>query len=401
MNILFLSQENPYPPDGGHFIRTYNILKMLAAKNKIFFVATANTDLRIQYKHGIENLCENVDIFVVPHGNSRLRYLFSLILNIFSPLPYSAYKNYFDDVKIKIKQYMSNYKIDLIHVDILPLALYRQDVDNVPNILVNHNVESLRLYRWMKVEKNLFIKLYLYHQYLKLYRFEKQMCPKFERCIVVSEEDQKILEKMCNKKNFEILPNGVDIEYFNPQNNIRMIENSLVWVGGMWHPYNIDAVNYFLDDIFPIIKTEIPEVKVSFIGGHPTSKLMKYSENHPNIKVVGYVEDVRQYMQEASVFIAPIRSGSGTKIKVLNALAMECAVVTTTVGAEGINVKPDIDIMIANTDREFAQKTVFLLRHPQEAKIMGRNGRKVIEKYYSWEVIGEKMSRVYEEVIQR
>ena len=158
MNILFISQENPYPPDGGHFIRTYNILKMLAEKHRIFFVATANTDWRIQFKYGIERLCENVDIFVVPHGNSRLRYLLSLMLNLFSPLPYSAYKNYIYDVKIKFNQLMINNKIDLIHVDILPLALYRQDINHIPNILVNHNVESLRLYRWMKFEKNLFIK---------------------------------------------------------------------------------------------------------------------------------------------------------------------------------------------------------------------------------------------------
>jgi glycosyltransferase involved in cell wall biosynthesis len=145
---------------------------------------------------------------------------------------------------------------------------------------------------------------------------------------------------------------------------------------------------------------DIPDIKVFFIGGFPTSKLIKNAKENSNIKALGYVEDVRKYMQQAAVFIAPIRSGSGTKIKVLNALALEKPVVTTTVGAEGIRVKPDEDLMIADTSQDFAQKTIYLLQHPQEAKVMGKKGRKVIEKYYSWESIGEIMYKVYNEVGQ-
>ncbi|MFX0134656.1 MAG: glycosyltransferase [Candidatus Hodarchaeota archaeon] len=398
MNILFLSQENPYPPDGGHYIRTYNILKMLAEKHNIFFIAIANDDNRMKHKQRLENLCESVDIFVVPQGKSKWRYLVSLILNLFSTLPFTAQKNYIHDVSVKIKQLLANNKIDLVHVDILPLAIYHKNFDSLPKILVNHNVESLRLYRWIKVEKNTFIKLFLYYQYLKLGHFEKQMCPKFERCMVVSEPDQKILEEMCKTKNFVVLPNGVDVQYFSPLNNTKIITNSLVWVGGMRYAYSADAVDYFLDEILPLIKLEIPDIKVSFIGSSPTSKLVKSAKENPNIKVLGYVDDVRMYIQQAAVFIAPLRSGSGTKIKVLNAMALEKAVVTTSIGAEGIKVKLDEDIMIADTPQEFAEKTIYLLRHPEEAKIMGIKGRKVIEKHYSWESIGMKMYQVYEEV---
>ena len=265
MNILFLSQENPYPPDGGHYIRTYNILKMLAQKHKLFFIAIANDDERMKHKHGLENLCESVDIFVIPHGKSKWRTLFSLISNLFSPLPFTVHKNYLQAVRHKIKQLLKDNKIDLVHVDILPLAFYHKDIDKLPKILVNHNVESLRLYRWMKVEKNRFIKLFLFYQYIKLRHFEKQLCPKFDRCIVVSETDQKILEEMCKSRNFVTLPNGVDIQYFSPLNHTTPIKNSLIWVGGMRYAYSADAVDYFLAEILPLIQSKIPDT--SFLWG--------------------------------------------------------------------------------------------------------------------------------------
>lgn len=398
MNVLFLSQENPYPPDGGHYIRTYNILKMLSAQHSIFFIGTTNSKERIKYKKELEKLCESVDIIMSPEGNSRWRQLISLIFNLFSLLPYTVHKNYIKNVRIKIKQLIENNKIDLVHVDILPLALYYKDFKSFPKILVDHNVESLRLFRWMKVENNIFVKAFLYYQFLKLHRFEKKICPKFERCVVVSEEDQQILEIMCGSKNFITLPNGVDVNYYKPTNNKKITNNSLIWVGGMRYAYSADAVDYFLDKILPLISLKIPNIIISFIGNYPTSKLIKNAKENPNIKVLGYVDDVRTHIEQAALFIAPIRCGSGTKIKVLNAMALEKAVVTTTIGAEGIKATPNEDIMIADTPREFAQKSIYLLEHPQEAERMGKKGRDVIEKYYAWEVIGKKMYPVYEEV---
>jgi len=162
--------------------------------------------------------------------------------------------------------------------------------------------------------------------------------------------------------------------------------------------YNSDAVDYFLEEIFPLLRKKIPEITVSFIGNFPTAKLLKYSKNYKNLIVHGFVDDVRPHMMEAAVFFAPIRIGSGTKLKVLNAMALEKAVITTTIGAEGINAAPGIDLMIADTPQDFAAKTIYLLQHPEEASLMGKKGREVIEKYYGWETIGKKMYGIYDEV---
>lgn len=294
---------------------------------------------------------------------------------------------------------MTEKNIDFVHVDILPLAIYYYEFKHLPKVLVNHNVESLRLYRWMKIEKNIFKKLYLYIQYLKLARFEKTMCPKFDRCVVVSEDDRQVLKKLCAFDNFVLLPNGVDIHYYQAQEAGKMIDHRLIWVGGMRFAYNADAVDYFLEEIFPLIQVRIPEVKVSFIGNFPTPKLLKWARNNKSVIVHGYIDDIRPYMQEATVFIAPIRIGSGTKLKVLNAMAMEKAVITTTVGAEGIKATPGEDLLIADSPLEFAEKTVFLLQHPEIVRKIGKNARKVIEEYYDWEVIGKKMHELYEDVV--
>lgn len=371
---------------------------MLAAQYTIFFIGITNSEERIKYKKELENLCESVDIIISPSGSSKWRQLFTIILNLFSPLPFTVHKNYFKNVRTKIKKLIENNKIDLVHVDILPLALYYKDFKSLPKILVDHNVEFLRLFRWMTVESNIFLKVFLYYQFLKLRSFEKKICPKFERCVVVSEEDRHILETMCKSTNFITLPNGVDVHYYRPTNNIKIINNSLIWVGGMRYAYSADAVDYFLDKILPLIRFKIPNIITTFIGDNPTSKLIKNAKENPNIKVLGYVDDVRSYIERAALFIAPIRCGSGTKIKVLNAMALEKAVVTTSIGVEGIKAIPNEDIMIADTPRDFAQKSIYLLEHPQEAERVGKKGRKIIEKYYAWEMIGQKMYPVYEEV---
>ncbi len=275
-------------------------------------------------------------------------------------------------VSDRITQLIAEKKIDFVHVDILPLAIYYKDIKNLPKVLVNHNVESLRLYRWMKIEKNIFKKLYLFIQYLKLSRFEKMMCPRFNRCVVVSEDDQQVLKKMCASDNFVLLPNGVDIDYYKPQNNVPVMKNSLIWVGGMRFAYNADAVDYFLDEIFPLIKVQIPDIKVSFIGNFPTPKLKKYAKDDKNIIVHGFVDDVRPFIEQADVFFAPIRIGSGTKLKILNAMALEKAIITTTIGVEGIIATPGEDLLIADTPRDFVDKTVYLLQHPDHARKMGK-----------------------------
>jgi len=277
----------------------------------------------------------------------------------------------------------------------LALGLYKGILKDTPVILTNHNVESLRIYRWMQKEKNLFIKGFLFYQYLKLRAFEQSICPEFNGCIVVSEYDKNYLRKLCGMDNFVMIPNGVDIRYFKPE-YAEVRKNHLVWVGGMTGPYNSDAVDFFIQKIWSLIKYKVPEATIAFAGGGPTQTLRNKALEDKSVQVLGFVPDIRPIVQRASVFIAPIRIGSGTKIKVLNAMAQAKPVVATTTAAEGIDVTPGENILIADDPGEFAEKIVYLLNHEENAREIGARARELIERKYSWDVISEDVHRTYE-----
>ncbi len=397
MNILVVSPEIPYPPIGGHYLRTYNILKLLSENHRIFFIGFVKDEEELEWKKDFKKLCDSFDIFFIQDDDFSFRFCLKVIRNLLSPFPYIKHKYYNKNASRRIREILSEGQIDLVHLDMLPMATYYSVLNSVPTILTNHNVESVRLYRWMQLEKNIFIKLFLAYQHIKLRSYEKKMCPKFDKCITVSPEDEKVLKKLCKSDNFAVIPNGVDIEYFKPLEG-PIIPNRLIWVGGMGGPYNSDAVDYFLDEILPLIRAKKPEVEVDFVGDSPTKKLKRQELKNSHIKVHGFVDDTRPFVQKAAVFIAPIRSGSGTKIKVLNAMAMGKPVVTTSIGAEGIYVEVDRNIMIADDPKTFAEKTVYLLNNKHIADQIGMAGRKVIEKYYDWNVIKMNMEQLYNEI---
>jgi len=395
MNILFLSTENPYPPDGGHHLRTFNVLKILSRRHQIYFVGFAQNKSEFKYIPEIKKFCETVDIYEVSKTGYNKSFFLLACKTLFSKYPLIAQRYFVQEARERIEQILDQYSIDLVHMDMLALGLYKSILKDTPVILTNHNVESLRIYRWMQIEKNLFIKSFLFYQYLKLRAFEQSICPKFDRCIVVSEYDKNYLKNLCGIDNFAVIPNGVDTCYFKPEST-EVKKDHLVWVGGMTGPYNSDAVDFFVQKIWSLIKYKVPGATVDFAGGGPTQTLRNRALEDKSVQVLGFVPDIRPIVQRASVFIAPIRVGSGTKIKVLNAMAQGKPVVATTTAAEGIDVTPEENILIADDPGEFAEKVVYLLNHEEIARKIGTKARELIEKKYSWDVISENIDRTYE-----
>jgi len=395
MKILFLSTENPYPPVGGHHLRTFNILKILAREHKIYFIAFAQDENEFNYIADIKKYCETVNIYPISKTGYNLGFLSLAAKNLFSRYPLVAQRYFIKEARERVKEILTRHSIDLIHVDMLALGQFRKILNQSPAILTNHNVESLRLYRLMVIARNPLIKSYLFYEYMKLRDFEKRICPQFDMCIVVSNYDKNYLENLCGTKNFAVIPNGVDIEYFKPLPE-KVRRKHLVWVGGMSGPYNADAVDFFLDRIWVHIKSEEPGTTIDFIGESPTRKLREKALQDSNIKIYGFVPDIRPIVQQASVFVAPIRSGSGTKIKILNAMAQAKAVVATTNAAEGIDVIVGEHILVGDEHEDFAKKVVYLIRNCEIAENMGRMARELIGRKYSWDAIEKDIYLLYE-----
>jgi len=395
MKILFLSTENPYPPDGGHHLRTFNVLKILARRHQIYFVGFAQDKREFNYIPEIKRFCETVDIYEVSKTGYNRSFMLLACKNVFSKYPLIARRYFIQEARERIEQLLDRYSIDLVHMDMLALGLYKGILKDTPVILTNHNVESLRIYRWMQIEKNLFLKSFLFYQYLKLRAFEQGICPKFDRCIVVSDYDENYLKNLCGIDNFVVIPNGVDTRYFKPE-PAEVKKGRLAWVGGMTGPYNSDAVDFFIQKIWSLVKNKVPGATIDFAGGGPTQTLRDKAAEDKSVQVLGFVPDIRPIVQRASVFVAPIRVGSGTKIKVLNAMAQGKPVVATTIGAEGIDVTPEENILIADDPEKFAEKIVYLLNHEHIAREIGIKARKLIEKKYSWDVISNDIDRTYD-----
>jgi glycosyltransferase involved in cell wall biosynthesis len=278
-------------------------------------------------------------------------------------------------------------------MDMLALSVYMDEWADIPSLLVNHNVESVRLYRWFLVERNPVKKAFLGLQCLKLRRFERTMCNRCDCVVAVSETDREELEKMGVRSKIFVVPNGTDTNVFRPDRNAESSQ-LVLWFGHMDVHTNEDAVLYFWKKICPHIKSGYREAKVMFVGTKPPREIEEAAARGEDIEVTGFVDDVKPYIAKASVVVVPIRIGSGTRIKILDAMAMGKAVVSTSVGCEGLNVKSGEDILIADDPIDFAHKTIMLLKDRDYRERIQRGARKTSEMY-DWEIMREKQEASY------
>ncbi|MBN1540587.1 glycosyltransferase [candidate division KSB1 bacterium] len=398
MNILFVSPENPWPPDHGHHIRTYNVIKWLAKNHTLHLVAFAKHP-NPQAEQEMRAFCHTVETLVLPEGKWRWRFFAGLFINLFSPLPFTVQKFVSSTARLRLQALIRLYAIDIVHVDMLHLATYRPCFDDLPTVLVHHNIESLLMQRKMRLYTNPLIRFYLYLQYRKLSRFESRVCSAFDLCTAVSDYDREGLQQKSPRASIRVIPNGVDSDYFRSQNPPEA--KRLAWVGGMRDYENASAVDYFLRQIWPKIEAAVPETRAVFVGRRPTALLQSLAQKNSRITCTDYVADVRPFMEKAAIFIAPLKSGGGTKVKVLNAMSMARAVVTTSIGAEGILAMPGKEIVIADHPEDFAEQVIRLLQNPQQAKAIGKAARQRIQETYDWSIVAAEMERLYGALVEK
>jgi len=402
MNILFLSTRSPYPLISGHSLRTYHILKGAAQKHNVTlvtFVQLPEHELKEENLKHLKSFCKAVHPFEIPLDMSKAKLAMALFLNLFSYLPFVAQKYDAPLMRKKIREIVQTGQIDLVHVDMLPLTIYINEFSQMPKILVNHNVESVRLYRWFKTEPNLFKKVYLGIQWLKLRSFERWAMNKFDGCVVVSDVDKELLIKMEVNSRLFVVPNGTDTKFFRPNNN-KVFENEVLWIGHMDVHTNKDAVLYFWREIYPLLRKQYPQVRMTFLGTAPPKEIVDIAKRDGQVRVTGFVDDIRPYIDEAVVMVVPIRIGSGTRLKILDAMAMGKAIVSTSVGCEGINVTHGKNIMVADNPEDFANRTIELLKNAN-VRVNLEKSALTLAKTYDWDLIREKQEGVYQDVIKK
>ncbi|NMC74314.1 MAG: glycosyltransferase, partial [Geobacteraceae bacterium] len=247
MRILFLSTRSPYPLISGHSLRTYHILKGAAEDHDmtlVTFVQHPEHELKRESLEHLRSFCTAVHPFPVPSDTSKSTLALTLLRNLFSRKPFVAHKYDSPAMRKKIREILAGERIDLVHVDLLPLAVYLDEFPSHPKVLVNHNVESVRLHRWFLTERNPLKKAFLGYQWLKLRAFERQAMNRFDCCVTVSETDRKFLQDMGVEKPMVVVPNGTDTAFFKPSGK-PPAPHSVLWFGHMDVHTNRDAVLYF------------------------------------------------------------------------------------------------------------------------------------------------------------
>ncbi|MBT9175395.1 MAG: Ubiquinone/menaquinone biosynthesis C-methyltransferase UbiE [candidate division WS2 bacterium] len=246
--------------------------------------------------------------------------------------------------------------------------------------------------RFYRNQKNLFVKAYAFLQYKKLYKYESTVCEYFDRCFMITEKDAEMVKQMNSTIKTAVMPSGVDTSYFYPLDRDEE-PYSIVSVASMdWLP-NIEGILWFYEGIFPLVKEIIPEVKLYIVGKNPLDSIKRLKNE--GVFVSGFVEDVREYISKCRVFIVPLKTGNGMRIKILNALAMGKPVVSTSIGCEGIEVQHGKHIYIADTKEEFAHGVIELLKREDMRRKLKEEGLRLVKEKYQWERIAEEMEKEY------
>jgi sugar transferase (PEP-CTERM/EpsH1 system associated) len=405
MKVLFLSQIVPYPPHGGVLQRGYNLLRELGRHASVHLLAFVHPDelpteaAREESRRVLQGFCERVEYFPLWAKASRVHSLSALAAGVCSASPFSTIAHRSAAFQRRASESLATIPFDVVHVDTVALSQFIARHRKVPSVLTHHNIESMLLERRSQVETRSLVRWVLQRESEKLARYEAMAAPRFDVNIMMSAHDESTLTRRVPGLRTAVVPNGVDTEYFTPAREQET--PALVYTGGMNMFANRDAAMYFLGEIWPLITTQAPDVRFFAVGQDPPKELRDFAARDPRVVVTGKVPDIRPYVWQSAVYVVPLRVGGGTRLKVLDAMAMGKALVSTSIGCEGIDVKPGEHLVVADTPVGFAQAAVALLGDRARRLELGRAARALVERHYAWPVIGELLLGAYEQAIAR
>ena len=372
--------------DKGGRIRTYHMLKELKREHHVTYLALDDGNAAPDARERSREYCHDL-ITITHHTRPKFSvgFYLELLRNLFTPLPYFIMKYRSELMRSEIERVANTGRYDIGVCDFLQPSVNLPDRLPFPIILFQHNVEAMIWKRHYEVQSDALKRIYLYGQWRKAVAFEKKICRRVDCVVAVSAKDVETMRREYQVERIAEVPTGVDTDYFQPSRAAHPIPDSLVFTGSMdWLP-NHDAVKFFVVEILPLIKEQLPQVKLTVVGRNPYPELLAMAERDNAINVTGRVEDVRPFIEEATAYIVPIRIGGGTRLKIYEAMAMEKPVVSTTVGAEGLPLRDGLELLLADSTTDFARAVVTVLKNASIANELARNAAKLMHEQFSWQ----------------
>jgi sugar transferase (PEP-CTERM/EpsH1 system associated) len=403
--ILILTPQFPYPPQQGTTIRNYNLIAGLAHRHQMHLLAFG--DPVASRGTPLDDLCQSVQV-VPPPQHSMGRRLRGLL---FSRLPDMAQRLPSAQFGAALDETLEHEHPDVVEVEGIELARYLFQVADSRGekrrpwlVFDDHNAEYILQQRAFETDvrqpRRWIAAAYSFVQWQRLRGYERRACCAADRVVAVSETDATALGRLVAGLEPVVVPNGVDTDlYTAPIPSLQAQQapgtGDLVFTGKMDFRPNVDAVLWFAQEVLPLIHGESPQTRFWVVGKDPHSRLAPLAAD-PGVRLTGRVEDVRPYIAGAAVYVIPLRIGGGTRLKVLEAMVMGKAIVSTTLGCEGFDLVPDQELVVADTPADFAAAVLALLRDPQRRERIGRAARRFAGSRYDWRVIVPRLERAYE-----
>ena len=407
MKILWFSHLVPYPEAGlGVLQRSYHLVRELARAHEVFLLAFVQPKIvrellgdvdggLEQARRHLEQYCARVQFLPIPSEQSKFRRKGLAARSLAGGNCYTIRWLLSDEARQAATDWNASIDFDLVHLDTLSLAPYLEVFTRGAKTLDHHNIESDMMLRRARIERDPLKRLYYWQEGVRLARYERRVCPRFDLNITCSKLDTERLRVVAPDIAVAEIPNGVDTAYFKPDDQPEDPLN-LVFAGNLsWYP-NRAAMLFFAEKIWQTLRKEVKGVTMNVVGANPPARLVDLAAHDANFRVHGFVPDVRSYISRAALYVCPIMDGGGTKLKILDALAMGKAIVAHPIACEGIGVRDGQDVVFARDAAEFVLSIAALLRDPDRRRQLSRNARLLAESSYSYSVIGRSLVSEFE-----
>lgn len=391
MKILWLKADFLHPTSRGGQIRTLEMLKRLHARHEVHYIAFDDGTSAEAVPRASEY---STRVYAVPHRaplRGSAAFWGQAVGNLFSPLPLSLARYHDAAYRKMVREVQQRESPDVLVCDFLTPSVNLDDL--APWVLFQHNVETMIWRRHAEHASGSLQRAYFRRQAERMFQAEARVCRAVKRVIAVSKNDAATHQTLFGLTDVPSVPTGVDTAWLAPPESVA-VETDLVFVGSMdWMP-NIDGVNYFLDEILPLIRQKRPDCSVAIVGRRPPSSLLRRAEGDSKLRVTGTVEDVRPFLWGSGVSIVPLRIGGGTRLKIYESMAARVPVVATSIAAEGLEVHPGEDICIADTPTAFAEACLELLGDAGARARIAQAAWALVSENYSWERVTSAFERL-------
>lgn len=401
--ILFLTPQLPYPPQQGTAIRNYNLIAQVAKRHEVHLLSFATEQPTAAELGPLRDWCRSVHTVNTPRRSKWSR-VWTVLTSPYPDLHHRLFSRRFYDSLAQVLELVRPQVVEIEGLEMAQYGLHGQQIAADPQplwVFDAHNAEYVLQRRVFETDvrqpRRWLGALYSWLQWRRLRSYEARVCQLADRVLACSAADASALKRLVPGLQVVVVPNGVDISHYEPGDvaPAPLRDQALVFTGKMDFRPNVDAVLWFCSQVWPLVRQSEPDAQFYIVGRDPHPRLGPLT-GMPGVTLTGFVDDIRPYIAAACVYVVPLLTGGGTRLKVLEAMAMGKALISTRLGCEGIDAQPGRDLVLADEAGEFALQVVALLRDASRREALGRAARTFVERYFDWPIVTAPLEQVYE-----